>query len=399
MPHESRALTSGCSFPFGVTIVGKILCKTVLAWFDVALTIRASQPVSISVGYGDANARTLRKCMSCCTGDEPNRCAWRICHSAPSNYDDCNPTTARARVDPTAMLVRLRHPLALREARRSEGHRATRTNGDDSAIGLGENLSWVETGVKTETMFRLDGKVALVTGASRGIGNATARVLASQGAHVFVNYCQSEQFAQATVKDIEASGGKAHAIGFDITNKQAVDDAVGQIVKQTGGIDIVVANAGVSRDGLLLRVREEDLREMIEVNLLGSIWVVRAAISPMLRKRSGRIVFVSSVIGEMGNAGQTGYSSTKAALLGVMKSLSKELGSRGITVNAVTPGLIETDMTSGMSEELRAKALTHIALNRFGTVADVSQAIAYLCSEEAGYVTGHTLRVNGGMYV
>ena len=252
---------------------------------------------------------------------------------------------------------------------------------------------------QTDAMFRLDGQVALVTGASRGIGKATALALAGQGARVFVNYRAGEEQARQVVEQIVAAGGAAQAVGFDVADAGRVGEEVASIAKQAGRLDIVVSNAGISRDGLLMRQKEEQIREMIETNLLGALAVAKAATGPMLRQRSGRIVFVASVVGEMGNAGQVGYAATKAALQGVMRSLAKELASRTITVNAVAPGLIETDMTASLDSTLRAQALTHIPLGRFGAPQDVANAIVFLCSKEANYITGQTLRVNGGMYV
>ncbi|MFW5739681.1 MAG: 3-oxoacyl-[acyl-carrier-protein] reductase [Myxococcota bacterium] len=248
-------------------------------------------------------------------------------------------------------------------------------------------------------MYRLDDKVALVTGASRGIGRATAKALAARGARVFVNYRDNEEAASQVVADIEAAGGHATIVRFDVADSKAVDAAVSDVAKSCGRLDIVVANAGVARDGLLMRAKDDDLQQMMDVNVRGALALARAAVKPMLRARRGRIVFISSVIGEMGNVGQASYAASKAALLGMMRSLARELGSRGITVNAVTPGLIDTDMTSPIDDEMRAKIVAQIPLGRFGSPEDVASAVAYLCSDEAGYVTGHALRVNGGMYV
>jgi len=259
-------------------------------------------------------------------------------------------------------------------------------------------LSWGASRAKERGMFRLDDKVALVTGSSRGIGRAIAVGLAAQGARVFVNYLSGKQQAEQVVMEIEAAGAKAEALGFDVADSKAVDMAVTQVVERAGRLDIVVANAGISKDGLLMRAKDEDLQSMLEVNLRGAIALARSSIKPMLRARRGRIILVSSVVGEMGNVGQTFYAASKAAMLGVTKSLARELGSRGITVNAVAPGLIDTDMTAGMSEQMRGAMVNAIPLGRFGQAGDVAAAVAYLASDEAGYVTGHVLRVNGGMY-
>jgi len=248
-------------------------------------------------------------------------------------------------------------------------------------------------------MYRLDDKVALVTGASRGIGRATVKALAARGARVFVNYHANAEAAASVVAEIQADGGTAESVAFDVADSKAVDAAVSDIAKRAARLDIVVANAGIAKDGLLMRAKDDDLQQMLDVNVRGSLALARSAIKPMLRARRGRIVFISSVIGEMGNVGQTAYAASKAALLGMTKSLARELGSRGITVNAVTPGLVDTDMTARIDDEMRAKIVAQIPLGRFGAPEDVASAVVYLCSDEAGYVTGHVLRVNGGMYI
>jgi len=247
-------------------------------------------------------------------------------------------------------------------------------------------------------MFRLDGKVALVTGSSRGIGRATALLLARQGAFVVVNYASNEQAAQAVVDEIQRGGGAAERMRFDVADSASVDDAIGDLVKRHARLDILVANAGIAIDGLLLRVRDEDIDRQLAVNLRGAIACARAAMKSMVRARQGRIVFVSSVIGEIGNAGQAAYASSKAALIGLTRSLAREYGSRGITVNAVAPGLIDTDMTSRLDDNARKSIVSTIPLGHFGKPDDVAAAILYLVSAEASYVTGQTLRVNGGMY-
>ncbi|PIE05727.1 MAG: 3-oxoacyl-[acyl-carrier-protein] reductase [Sorangium cellulosum] len=248
-------------------------------------------------------------------------------------------------------------------------------------------------------MYRLDKKVALVTGASRGIGRATARLLASQGAKVFVNYRQNEEAATNVVTAIEQAGGFAQAVAFDVADSKAVESSISNIAKNEGHIDIVVANAGIALDGLLMRGKDDDFQSMMDVNVRGAWACARSAIKPMIRARKGRVVFVSSVIGEMGNVGQSAYAATKAALIGMTKSLAREVGSRNITVNVVSPGLIDTDMTARLSDETRGKAIAQIPVGRLGDPAEVAAAILFLCSDEASYVTGHTLRVNGGMYV
>lgn len=212
-----------------------------------------------------------------------------------------------------------------------------------------------------------------------------------------ITYVGGEQAAAETVAEIEAAGGRAEAERFDVADLAASDAAISDVAKRFGRLDILVANAGIAIDGLLLRLREEDLDRTLDVNLKGAIGCAKAAIKPMIRARAGRIVFLSSVVGEMGNAGQTAYAASKAALLGVTKSLSRELASRQITVNAVTPGYIDTDMTHGLSDALRDAMLASIPLQRMGTSEEVAAAVVFLASNEAAYVTGHTLRVNGGM--
>jgi len=246
-------------------------------------------------------------------------------------------------------------------------------------------------------MFRLDEKVALVTGGSRGIGRATAEALARQGAFVVVNYVRGEDQAKEVVQAIEGAGGKAEVAGFDVSDMKACDEAVAAIAKRHGRLDILVANAGISIDALVLRLREEDIDRMMAVNVKGAIACARAAIKPMMRARSGRIVLLSSVVGEMGNAGQTGYAASKAALLGIARSLAREYASRNITVNAVAPGFIETEMTTVINAEMKTELLKSIPLGRTGNAGEVASAIAFLCSNEASYITGETLRVNGGM--
>jgi 3-oxoacyl-[acyl-carrier protein] reductase len=248
-------------------------------------------------------------------------------------------------------------------------------------------------------MFDLSGKVALVTGGSRGIGRAAAEALAGRGAHVAVNYVSNEAAAQATAEAIAAAGGGAELCHFDVADTAATEKAIGELVKKLGRLDILVASAGVSIDGLLLRLKEDDFERTLAINLKGAVACARAAIKTMMRAKVGRIVFLSSVVGEMGNAGQTAYAASKAALLGVTKSLAREYASRNITVNAVTPGYVETDMTTALTAEQKQLMLASVPLARAGTAAEIAAAIVYLASDEAAYVTGHALRVNGGMYM
>ncbi|HEY3817489.1 MAG TPA: 3-oxoacyl-ACP reductase family protein [Polyangiaceae bacterium] len=248
-------------------------------------------------------------------------------------------------------------------------------------------------------MFRLDGRIALVTGGSRGIGRACSEALAAQGATVVVNYVKGEAAAREVADAIAAKGGKADVAGFDVADSKAVDAAVDALVKRHGKIDVLVANAGISIDGLLLRLKDDDLDRLFATNVRGAIACARACSRGMMRARWGRIVFMSSVVGEMGNVGQTAYAASKAALLGAAKSIAREYASRSLTVNVVAPGFIETDMTSTMTPEMREQLVKLVPLGRIGGAGDVAAACAYLASEEAGYVTGQVLRVNGGMYV
>jgi 3-oxoacyl-[acyl-carrier protein] reductase len=248
-------------------------------------------------------------------------------------------------------------------------------------------------------MFRLDGKIALVTGGSRGIGRACCEALAEQGATVIVNYVKGEAAAREVVAAINAKGGKADVSGFDVADSKAVDAGIDEILKRHGKLDVLVANAGISVDGLLLRLKDEDLEKLFSTNVRGAIACARAASKSMMRARWGRIIFMSSVVAEMGNVGQTAYAATKAALIGAAKSIAREYASRNLTANVVAPGYIDTDMTATMSAEMKEQLAKIIPLGRTGKPGDIAAACAYLASDEAGYVTGQVLRVNGGMYV
>jgi 3-oxoacyl-[acyl-carrier protein] reductase len=248
-------------------------------------------------------------------------------------------------------------------------------------------------------MFDLSERVAVVTGGSRGIGKAVCEALADQGAKVVVCYGKGASEAEAVAAGIRERGGQAVTLGFDVSDMAAAEKAVAGVAKEHGRLDILVANAGIAIDGLLLRVKEDDLDRLLAVNLKGAIACARGALKSMMRARWGRVVFLSSVVGEMGNVGQTAYAATKAGLLGVTKSLAREYASRKVTVNAVAPGFIATDMTAEIGEEMRGQLEAMIPLGRIGDAREVAAAVAYLASEEAAYVTGQTLRVNGGMYV
>lgn len=248
-------------------------------------------------------------------------------------------------------------------------------------------------------MFRLDGKVALVTGGSRGIGRACAEALAAQGATVIVSYVKGEAAAREVADGIAAKGGKAEIAGFDVADAAATEAAIEGLIKKHGRMDILVANAGIAIDGLLLRIKTDDMDRLFATNVKGSIVCAKACMKTMMRAKGGRIIFLSSVVGEMGNVGQTAYAATKAALLGAAKSIAREYAARNVTVNAIAPGFIETEMTQAMSPEMKEQIASLIPLGRTGSPADVAAACVYLASDEAAYVTGQCLRVNGGMYV
>lgn len=248
-------------------------------------------------------------------------------------------------------------------------------------------------------MFDLSEKVCIVTGGSRGIGRASALALGKLGATVVVGYVSGESAAKETAESITAKGGKAEIARFDVADPSQAEASIAETAKRLGRLDALVASAGISIDGLLLRLKVEDFDKILDVNLKGAVFCARAAIKVMMRAKTGRIVFLSSVVGESGNVGQTAYAASKAGLLGAAKSLAREYASRNITINAVTPGFIDTDMTSGLPEEAKAAMLSAIPLGRPGRADEVAAAVAYLCSDEAAYVTGHTLRVNGGMYM
>lgn len=248
-------------------------------------------------------------------------------------------------------------------------------------------------------MFELNGKTALVTGGSRGIGRATAVCLAAQGAQVILTYSSNEAAAAQVVEEIERNGGRAYAEPLRISDYTGTEKAVAAIIKKAEGLDILVANAGVALDGLLLRLRDSDLETTLNVNVKGALACARAAIKPMMRARNGRIIFVSSVVGQTGNAGQVAYAASKAALIGIAKSLSREYASRNITVNALAPGYVQTDMTGQLTEEQRAAMLQGVPMGRPASPEDVAAAAAFLAAPESGYITGQVLAVNGGMYM
>ncbi|HEY7292299.1 MAG TPA: 3-oxoacyl-ACP reductase FabG [Vicinamibacterales bacterium] len=246
-------------------------------------------------------------------------------------------------------------------------------------------------------MFNLSGKVALVTGASRGIGRAIAARLAEQGATVVA--AARGDHAKACVDDLMARGLQAEALTLDVTDAAAVERAPTEVVERLGKLDILVSNAGIARDQLLMRMKREDWDAVVATNLTATFLLAQAAVRPMIRQRAGRIIAVSSVVGQTGNAGQSNYAASKAGLIGFVKALAREVGSRTITVNAIAPGLIETDMTRAISDKAHGDWSAQIPLGRLGTVDDVASAVCFLASDEASYITGHVLAVNGGMYM
>ncbi|MGP2528623.1 3-oxoacyl-[acyl-carrier-protein] reductase [Acidaminococcus sp. LBK-2] len=243
----------------------------------------------------------------------------------------------------------------------------------------------------------LTGKVALVTGGSRGIGRAIALTLAAHGADIAINYAGNTAAAEEVKAAIEAMGRKAILVQGSVAETDGVQAIVNQVVKELGRLDILINNAGITRDGLLMRMKEADWDAVIETNLKGVYNCSKAVMRTMMKQKSGRIVNMASVVGEMGNAGQANYAAAKAGVIGFTKSLAKEVASRGITVNAVAPGFIATDMTSVLTDEQKAEMARTIPLGRAGQPQDVANAVLFLVSEEAAYITGQVLNVDGGM--
>lgn len=245
----------------------------------------------------------------------------------------------------------------------------------------------------------LDGKVALVTGASRGIGVSIAKDLAQEGARVVVNFRSNEKQAQKVLEELKEFSPQSFLSGFDVADAAAVDSAMEQIVKEAGRLDILVCNAGISRDALLPRSSSEHYEEVFKTNFFGTVNCVRAVSRTMMRNRYGRIVAIGSVVGQMGNKGQSAYSASKSALFGFCKSVAKELASRQITCNIVSPGFIETEMTQELANEVKQAYLESIPLQRFGRAEDVAKAVSFLASDAASYITGCNIEVNGGLYM
>jgi 3-oxoacyl-[acyl-carrier protein] reductase len=245
----------------------------------------------------------------------------------------------------------------------------------------------------------LAGRTALVTGGGRGIGAAIARRLAADGAAVAVNYVSNRATAEATVAGIVAAGGRAVAIGFDVGDPAAVRDGVARVVDALGGLDILVNNAGITRDALVVRLKEDDWEAVLRTDLTGVFLCTKVAARIMLKARGGRIVNVASVVAEIGNAGQAAYAAAKAGVIGFTKAVARELASRNITVNAVAPGLVATEMSAAIADGQRAAYRLAIPLGREAEEGEIAAAVAYLASPDASYVTGHVLRVNGGLYM
>ena len=246
-------------------------------------------------------------------------------------------------------------------------------------------------------MLDLRDKVAIVTGASRGIGREIALLLASRGAHVVA--AARGDHAAGTVSAIGAAGGRAEAASVDVTDSAAVDALVSGALERHGRIDILVNNAGIARDQLLMRMKRDDWDQVIATNLTAAFACTQAVIKPMIKQRAGRIISISSVVGQVGNAGQSNYAASKAGLIGFSKALAREVASRGVTVNVVAPGLIETDMTRAITGKAQVDWAAQIPLGRLGTTGDVAAAVCFLASDEASYITGQVLAVNGGMYM
>ncbi|MFN2366092.1 MAG: 3-oxoacyl-[acyl-carrier-protein] reductase [Desulfurivibrionaceae bacterium] len=245
----------------------------------------------------------------------------------------------------------------------------------------------------------LEGKAALVTGGGRGIGRAIALRLAAMGARVAINYVSKPDAAQEVVDAIKAAGGYAGLYKFDVADATAVNDGVSNIIEDFGRLDILVNNAGITRDSLLMKMKEESWDQVLDTNLKGAYNCIKAVNRPMMKQRWGRIINISSVIGFLGNAGQANYAAAKAGLTGLTRSVARELASRNITVNGVAPGYIDTDMTRDLGDEVKEKVLGEIPMRAMGSVEDVAGAVAYLASDDARYVTGQFIHVNGGMFM
>jgi len=247
-------------------------------------------------------------------------------------------------------------------------------------------------------MDGIKGKVALVTGGSRGIGKAVSRRLAKEGAYVVINYARNSATAEETLEEIVNAGGQAEIRQFDVTDLSSVQAEVDRIIKEKGELHILINNAGITKDTLLVRMKESDFAEVIAVNLFGTFNCTKAVARTMMKQRYGRIVNLTSVSGEMGNAGQSNYAASKSGIIGFTKSTAREMAPRGITVNAVSPGFIVTDITNELPEEVVKDYMNRIPMGKSGTTDDIAGVIAFLCSDDASYLTGDVIRVNGGLY-
>ena len=245
--------------------------------------------------------------------------------------------------------------------------------------------------------MNLSGKVALVTGASRGIGKACALYLAELGAKVAINYSRSSEQADQVVAQIKEMGGEAIAIRADVSKQAEVEIMVDETIKSLGGLDILINNAGVTKDTLLIRMKEEDWDQVLDINLKGAFLVTKAAAKYMMKKRQGKIINISSVIGVSGNAGQANYAASKAGIIGFSKSIAKELAPRGILVNIIAPGFIDTDMTDVLNDQVKEAILSQIPLGRYGDPEDIAYLVGFLSSDQSQYITGQVIHVDGGM--
>lgn len=246
-------------------------------------------------------------------------------------------------------------------------------------------------------MSKLAGKTAIITGASRGIGAEIARQFAANGAKVVVNYSGSQEKAEAVVADIQANGGEAIAVKANVSDSESVKAMVDGAMKTFGSVDILVNNAGITRDNLMMRMKDDEWDDVINTNLKGVFVCTKAVTRQMMKQRAGRIINIASIVGVMGNAGQANYVASKAGVIGLTKTTARELASRGITANAVAPGFITTDMTDQLTEDVQKAMLAQIPLGRFGAPEDVAKAALFLASDDASYMTGQTLHLDGGM--